>query len=346
MITANELKHWLRVIVNPQKERAPRRNPSGLVAMYGSISSPMQGHVKVISRTGLFLETTERWPIGEVITLTLQREGPAAGNSELQVDVQARVASYHDNGVGLGFVLPEGLNANLWEHLVDTADIPTEADDTQLIFRMVRAVLFLYRLCPAKATEPIHNLTGELDEARTRNMLDIALLAEKMLAEEPDAENLRADSSMLATILKEGSWVKDQIAQLMWAGLLASSCSLEGTDQSNTELAELLSQMTINQVHILVEACRRSMEQSGGSEAGANSVIFTPEEVTQITGIYDFYRNATDISYLFGYGLIVKNHDFSTHGSKASFDVTPTPLGMKLFKICRGQMFDRLAASS
>jgi hypothetical protein len=101
--------------------------------MHGSMSSPKLGRIKIISRTGLYLQTTERWPIGEVVSLTLQKDGIPAAGSEMQIDVQARVASYGEDGVGLGFILPAGMNARLWEHVVDTADTPDETEDTRNI---------------------------------------------------------------------------------------------------------------------------------------------------------------------------------------------------------------------
>jgi hypothetical protein len=334
-------KYWLRTLGYPQKKRAPRRNPSGLVAMHGSIASPKLGHIRVISRTGLFLETKERWPIGNIVTMTLQKEGASANDSELEIDVQVRVASHGEDGVGLAFVLPKGLNEALWEHLIDTADTEAESDDVRFIFRMVRAILFLYRLCPSVSSEPIYALTGELDEHRTANMLTIALAAERMLANAHDVDRMRAHPQVVKCVLRDGSWSNDAVSQHMWAGLLVSSCDFEGADDSNKEFAELLVQMTTSQARILIEACKRAI-QAGASKAGApnTAVIITPEEMIQVSGLYDLYRSATDVAYLHGYGLIENNFDFSTHSTKDRFDITPTALGLRLFKVCRGQLIN------
>lgn len=306
--------------------------------MHGSVCSPQLGHIKIISRTGLFLQTDERWPIGEIVSLTLQKEDAAVKDSEFQIEVQARVASYGDDGVGLGFVLPKGLNPGLWEHVVDTADAQDESEDTQFIFRMIRSILWLYRLCPSRATEPIYAITGELDEFRTRNMLTIALIAERMLAAGSDLDKMHADPHIVASILKDGSWENDDLTQRLWAGLLVSSCDLTGWDKSNKDLVELLVQVTSNQLHILVEGCRRAREQ--------RAVIVDHEEMVRITGMYDLYRNATDVAYLHNYGLIENNFDFSTHGPKGDFDITPTPLGMRLFKTCLGHLIEEAVICS
>ena len=346
MITAKEWKGWLNTLGYPQRERAPRRKPFGLAAMHGSISCPKLGHIRVISRNGLYLETSERWPIGEVVWLTLQKECANAAGSELQIDVQARVASLGEDGVGLGFVLPQGLNAGLWEHLVATADCAEESEDTQFIFRMVRAILFLYRLCPSSASEPIQLITGEPDEFRTRSMLAITLAADRMLSSECDAENMHSDSYLVSSILKDGSWAQDELTQKLWAGLLVSSCSFAGADDSSQKFQELLLQVTPHQAHILVEACRRAIEFGGGDESHFAPLVITPEDMIRITGIYDLYRSSTEVAKLHNCGLVASSFDFSTHSPRTCFDITPTPLGMRLFKVCRGQLLTQTSVLS
>ncbi len=329
------------------QDRAPRRNPSGLAAMHGSASFPKLDHIQVISSTGLYLRTTDRWPVGEVVTLTLQKEGESAHNSELHIEVQARVACWGEDGVGLGFILPRGMNVGLWEHLIAIADAPTETEDSQFIFRMVHAILFLYRLCPSKNAEPIFALTGELDEFRTRSMLAIVLRVERMLAAEPDAEQMHADPCIVESIFKDGTWEHDELTEQLWAGLLASSCSLEGNDQSNKDLVELLVQVTTCQAHILAEGCRRvEMRPADDHGSVTTPVNISPEEMIAITGKNDLYRNATDVAYLNIYGLIEKSFDFSTHALIGSFDITPSPLGIRLFRACRGHLLaDAMFAS-
>ncbi len=308
--------------------------------LHGGPSSPKQCHIEVISSTGMFVKTGERWPIGEILTLTLQKEGMAARGSELQVEVQARVASHGENGVGLGFMLPTDLNPNLWEHLIEISDTPTEAEDVQFIFRMVRAILFLSRLCPSSDAKPLQTWTADMDEFRSKNMLSIALTAEKMLAAQPNGDKMHAHPQAVTGILKEASWHADDLLQRLWAGLLVSSCSEDGTDMSNMDLVELLVQVTKSQGHILVEAYKRYVEQmaaQGGQ--GTAEVIITQEEMIGITEMYDLYRNATDTAYLHGYGLIEKNFDFSSHSSQTTFDVTLTALGVRLLKACRAEQF-------
>jgi hypothetical protein len=334
--STNEWKHALRTLGHPMPQRAERRIPSGLAAMYGSVSAPKLGHIKIISATGLFLTTEERWPVGEVISITLQREGPPGDNSEFQVDVRARVASYGEDGVGLGFVLPTGLNANLWEVMVNHADAQPETDDISFMFRVVRTILFLHRLCPSGAQEVIHGLGKELDESRTRSAIEIALKAERLLAGEPDADGMHIHPQILKSILRHGSWSNDDLVQQLWAGLLASSCSLEGTDESKRDFIELLLHVTDTQAPIFVAGCRKAGELMSGADGKAlQEVIISPEEMIQITGLYDRFRTAREVSHLFNFGLLENVFDFSTYVPNDRFDITPSSRGLELFKVCR-----------
>lgn len=347
MITHKEWKHYLKTLGYPQPDRAPRRQPVGLAAMYGSISSPSLGHVSVISTTGLFLLTTERWPIGEVVSLTLQKENLSAGDPEMQIDVQARVASHGEDGVGLAFILPQELDPSLWEHVIENTDALTVTEKTQSIFRMVRAVLFLYRLCGSRAKEPISVLTGELDELRTKSMLAIALMAEAVLVADPDADKMHAHPQTVATILEEGSWENDSLKQRLWAGLLVSSCNLEGTTELKKDLIELITQLTPNQVHIFVEACRRASDQTPGPDGKlAEPVIVSPEDMVRATGTHDLYRSAADVAYLHSYSLVENSFDSATYAPKNSFEVTPTPFGMQVYDACKGHLIEKISISS
>lgn len=338
MNTTNDWKFAFRTLGYPQQERAVRRTPSGLVAMHGSVTAPKLGRIKIISKNGIFLQTEERWPIGEVISVSLQREGPQQIHSEFEIDVQAQVASYGKDGVGLGFVLPIGLNKNFWDVVIRNADARPETEEVSFLFRVVRTILFVCRLCPSITPDDIQALGKELDEARTRSAIEIALKAEMLLAQEPDADDMHAHPQIVASILRNGSWSGDNSMQQLWAGLLVSSCTAEGTNESNRDFIELLVQVTETQARILVAGCKRATESMSGLEGErSKEIIITPEEMIQISGMYDAYRIATEVSYLFNFGLLEKVFDFTTYTSKEKFDITPSKLGLELFKVCRGR---------
>jgi hypothetical protein len=334
--TLNKWKTWIRKLGYPVKPRAERRIPSGFAARRRNNSASKPATIRDISSTGLHLLTEERWPLGELIPLTVEVERFLENRSEPQFAVQARVVRHVEDGIGLSFVLPAGLDPNLWEVLLRNAVVLTDPKDILYTLRMLRTVLFLCQLCHAEAHQAILLLGGELDQPRTENAMEIAHSAEKLLASEPDAERMRAHPHLVASILKNGSWADDLTRQL-WAGLLATSCTAEGTDESNSVFVDLLVNVTHTQSRIFVAACIKALELMSGTEYPPSTrIILTPEQMIRLTGMYDASRIATDIAYLFNSGIIEKNFDFSSYLPLESFDITPARLGLELFERCKG----------
>ena len=336
MISVSEWKRRLQKLGQTERPRAERRIPVGLSAWHGDHLSPRLDKVRDISITGLFLVTEERWPIGETINLTLQGEGQPEDEAELQIEVQAKVVHCKEDGVGLTFVLPAPVDRNLWGVLIHRAAVLTEPKDILFTFKMLRTIFFLYRLCPSGAEQSIVLLGGELDDIRTDSALEIALRAEKLVDALPDAANLRAHPNVVANILKNGSWEHDELTRQMWAGLLADSCSLAGDDESNMPFIELLINITPNQARILQAGCSKALELlSRGEELKQKSVVRTPEEMIEITNMYDLTRLATDVAYLYNFGLLVELFDFTSYLPMDSYNITPTSFGLDLYKHCR-----------
>jgi uncharacterized membrane protein (UPF0127 family) len=70
--------------------------------------------IRDASATGLYLLTEKRWPLGSLVTMTLQRADVWVENSELSITVQLKVVRWGVDGVGLAFVLPETLESTPW----------------------------------------------------------------------------------------------------------------------------------------------------------------------------------------------------------------------------------------
>jgi hypothetical protein len=330
-------KRILRRLGYPETPRADRLTTSCLAARQGDNRASLTASIKNISSTGLYLLTEERWPLGELISLTLQGRELPEDHPEFQIPMQARVCRHGEDGIGLSFVPPLGLDAKLWGVLVRNAVILTNLKSALSAFRTLQTVLFLHRLCHAAAEESIVMLGGELDESRTESALDIALRAEKLLASNPDADRMRALPQLVASILKNGSWAIDDVTKQLWAGLLAASCSVEGTDESSNAFVDLLIHITPAQSRIFVAACSKAMEFISGNEGlPLARTILTPEEMFRLTGMNDISRIAMDMAYLFHAGLIEKNFDFTSYLPAESFDITPARLGLDLYKHCKG----------
>jgi len=332
----NQWKSWIQRLGHPEKPRAERRIPSGFLAWQTNNPASKPSTIKDISSTGLYLLTEERWPVGELVPLAIEVEGWLENSAEERIAVQARVARHGEDGIGLSLVLPAGLDADLWEVLVRNAVVLTDPKALLYTFRLLRTTLFLYRLCHAEASEPLQLFGGELDEPRSEIAMEIARGAEKLLASEPGADKMRAHPQTIASLLKFGSWAHDDLTKQLWIGLFATSCHVNAIDESSNAFIDLLVNVTPTQGLILVTACKKALERMTESDdLPSERVVYTPEEMIRLTGIYDLTRLGVEISYLYNAGLIEKVFDFTSYLPKDSFDITPSRLGLELYKRCQ-----------
>lgn len=282
------------------------------------------------------MHTEERWPVGELVSLRVEAPELSENSSEPQITVQAKVTRHTADGVGLKFVLPDGLEKEIWAALLTSTILLEGQKDALYTMKLLRAVLFLSRLCNAEAREAIMLLGGELDQHRTSRALEIAHLAEDLLESDPDVDKLRADPQLIKNILKHGSW-SDGLTKQMWAGLLATSCTPNGKDDSNQAFADLVINISNTQCRIFLAACRKAKELGMAAEDSAPPLVtFTPKQMVRLSGMVDLGRNGTDVSRLFNAGILARNFDFTLWSPSENFDVTPTPLGMELYRRCMG----------
>lgn len=335
-----ERKDWLENFLKPDSEGAERRNAARrsvdqFAAYRWNGSSLKREAVRDISSTGLYILTEERWKIGTLVFLTLQREGPLEMNPQGRVEVKAKVVRYGEDGVGLAFVLPQDPHSRQWESLRDNLIERAKPEDMRTLVRIVEAVAFLSRICPAGAEE-IGQLVGEkLSNQRLANAVSIALRAENLLAFEPVTDRLRADPDLVVRILEDGACTDEEWLQYFWGGLLATSCGVDGTSESSLVLVELLSQLTTLPIRILTVVCTRATKIS--AEAGsisAKPLACKIEELMLTTGSrgLQFER---DLERLTELGLIEKidlNFALKSDGTY----ITPSSLGLQFFARCNG----------
>jgi len=335
MAWLKNIKRALDKFGEVQRPRAERREATGLAAEYGLGGARTAVGIKNISSTGIYLFTEKRLQTGDLVTLLLKQEGQQEESAELQFSLHAHVARQGDDGLGLSFDLPPGLNMDLWGVLIRNIVTLTDREQVTDLFRTLHTILFLCRLCQAEAEEAILLLGKELHPDRTAAILKIALTGESLLRSKPDADRMRAHPKLVASILRNGSWAQDEPTIQLWAGLLVSSCSLDVADDANQVLADLLVHLTPTQSKVYILACQRAL---GSSPEGANatSIVIGPKEMIETTGEHDLTRAATDVSYLYNLGLIRKSFDFSSYHDIETFDITPSALGIALFQHCRG----------
>jgi Flp pilus assembly protein TadG len=85
-----------------------------LVAYYWDGSVPMAHEIQNISSTGFYLLTDERWHLGTIVRMTLQRTDAPNGNTDTDnyISVLSKVVRLGEDGVGFAFVPLETKSSN------------------------------------------------------------------------------------------------------------------------------------------------------------------------------------------------------------------------------------------
>lgn len=342
----NRLFRWLYPALYDQNRRTAERRPSQGVVAYDFVDdTPRMHEVGDISSHGLYLRTQERWEPGTLVSLTMQCNGPYEGDSQHRVEFDCAVVREGADGVGMSFVLPTGMELKLWEMPGRNG---TDETDPQCIvreLRMARALAFMRRICPPadeRVTELLHKT---LSNVRAANTVEIALKAERLLAQEPDADCRSAHPDLMLRTLEHGSWVDVEWLQELWAGLLATSCTLEGQDESNREYINLLSKLSPLPTQILTMACAKVMHGMTKTAAASPALLAcSAEEIARITrsnNLVKIYKSIGDLSEL---GLVEKNPRSASPENPAEAKAMPTKLGLEMFARCNGQRGATIAA--
>jgi hypothetical protein len=205
------------------------------------------------------------------------------------------------------------------------------------------ATAFLSRICLPAADELGLLLRDKVSAWRADNAARIAQKAEQKYNELPNAERRHAHPRLIAQIIEQGSWIEAEDVQALWAGLLASSCTEDGKDDSNLMSIDFLGRLTLSEAGILDHICGSSTKVvTRAGWIAAELFYMTLLELQEITHLSDFYRIDRELDHLCTLGLITPRHGgFSPHSTNAN--VTPTALALQMYVRCQGFTGDPLS---
>ncbi len=98
------VRGWFKALVSPDPRKTSRRKTPPLVAYFWDGGRPVAHSVENISPTGFYLSTKERWLLGTLIMMTLQRTKSEVDQPECTVIVMSKVIRLGADGVGFAFV--------------------------------------------------------------------------------------------------------------------------------------------------------------------------------------------------------------------------------------------------
>lgn len=332
---------WLNLEDPPPERRAViRLLLQGLEAYPASGDRSKRYPVRDVCPPGLFLRTKERWTVGKVVSLVIEKKGATENDHQHRVSVKARVIRCDQEGVGLAFVFPAGTEFEPWQRVKTKRSDETEADFILRELRLSTALGFLSRLCPAAAPEIKHGLHDRLSNRRVACAVDIALKAQGALVREGKNAGLFVHPEVVLRVIENGSWIEDDWIRSLWAGLLVSSCSENGQDTSNLVYMDLLAKLTPIHLRVLVFLCGKHTNAHVAAEFPAGTDFdCTAAELMEAADSQSFPRIQQTIGHLSSYGLLAESSrpSYVSLTGKEKTHAIPTALGLKMHARCHGR---------
>lgn len=214
---------------------------------------------------------------------------------------------------------------------------------------------FLHAICYPAAEEFGYLLQDQVKWWKLKNISNIAIKAKNNLNINDDEIDLTASPRIVNSILENGSWIDDDKIQDMWAGLLASSCSKDGKDESNLIFINLLSQLTSSEVKILNYICNNSKKNiTMHSIIYANELSLSLRTLQKMSGVVGIHNLDREIDHLRSLGLVLGGFPTIPEDELNAFkrpsdivsktfedfeaDITTTTLALNMYVRCNGSL--------
>jgi hypothetical protein len=195
---------------------------------------------------------------------------------------------------------------------------------------------FLSRICLPAAEEFGFLLRDKVQSWRASNVQKIAAKAERLHASIHSPSPTHAHPRLVSQIIENGSWSDSEEIQTMWAGLLASSCTIDGQDDSNLMFIDLLSRLSVSQVRILDYACRTAQIRLVNGLLYPDDLICTPDELKALSRIEDLHRLDRELDHLVSIGLLSLGRGGFHIYQPSRIRLTPSPMALQMYARCNG----------
>jgi len=218
---------------------------------------------------------------------------------------------------------------------LDLLGIKPVADSVNRLTRAAvdGASAFLSRICLPAAEELGLLFRDKVASWRARNAVLVVEHARDSLNDSgADTDALSAHPRIVGQILELGSWSDGDEIQELWGGLLASSCTEDGRDESNLIFTNLLGQITSLQARVITYSCEAAEKKvSAGGWVFAESLELDLAQVKRIAQVDDVYRLDRELDHLRALELM-QGFDPDTQIA----DITPTSLCLQFYMRCKG----------
>lgn len=196
----------------------------------------------------------------------------------------------------------------------------------------------LSRICLPAAEEFGLLFRDHIRNWRLQNLMETLKKTEEKLRD--SSENLHAHPRIVWDIVDKCSYADDALVQELWSGLLVSSCTTDGDDDSNLIFTRLLESLTKVQARILKFICESSKKYTFGKGLIATTpMYFTLDQLFEISDCRDIQRLDYELDNLRDLGLIDITSGLS---QEPEIDITPISLALHLYVRCQGSRMSPL----
>jgi hypothetical protein len=194
---------------------------------------------------------------------------------------------------------------------------------------------FLKAICLPAAQEFGLILKDKLRIWRLQNISPILQDAKAMLEKRGSLDNMKSHPRIAVKVIEEGSLIEDPDLQKMWAGLLASSCTKDGTDETNLIFVNILAQLSSSQAKIInlpfIEG-NYARYQHDGSEY--TDIKKERSELINYTGLPNWGMLKRELGHLNSLGLI--NYSLSSNPQRTLIRIHYDEAALRLYARCQG----------
>jgi len=178
---------------------------------------------------------------------------------------------------------------------------------------------------------------------RLNNTIKMLEKAKGKLDFQNDRFELKSHPRIGLSIIENSSLIDNDYVLELWAGLFASSCTIDGQDDENLIFVDILKSLTTAQAKIIqyaVDNSRKILFPNGLVTTDGNLKVHV-DELKKITSIDNVHRIDRELDSLKNIGLIPALWGgFDPEGPELVANICPTYLALSLYIRCQGSSLD------
>ncbi len=204
------------------------------------------------------------------------------------------------------------------------------------------AAAFLSKLCLPATGELGLLLKNQVEYWRLNNIIKMLNKAKGKMKFKDGQLKLNAHPRLAIDIIDSASWQDVDFIQELWAGLLISSCTLDGKNDDNLIFINLLKQLTASEAKIIQYICKESNKVVDEHNfIYCNSLTVDIKTLSKLTNIKDIHRIDRELDHLRSIELIPPGGGFSggmhSHTKNLIANIPPSNLCLNLYIRCQGK---------